>query len=65
MNITQKAFIESFAIILTIAWAPVFAIITSACGACYYIAMLKSNVVNKEYNRSWKQFFKSIFKLKK
>lgn len=39
-----------------------FAVFGSICISVYYLSMLKSNVINKDYNRSWLAYFKSWFR---
>jgi hypothetical protein len=47
---------------LIISGANIFAVFGSICISVYYISMLKRNVVNKDYQRSWVKYFKSWFK---
>lgn len=55
--------IEALFILLTIHWQPVFGIMSAICGVWYYLAMIKQNVVDKNYGGSWKTYIKSIFTL--
>jgi hypothetical protein len=43
---------------------PFFGALSAIAAATYYIAMLKTNVVNKNHEGSWRKFFKSIIKRK-
>ena len=47
---------------LLISGSNIFAVLGSICICVYYVSMLKQNVINKSYNRSWKQYFKAWFK---
>lgn len=60
MQIGQKAFTETMTIILQVGLNPVFGILAFAISSTYYLSMLKTNVINKDFDRSWKKFFKSI-----
>lgn len=40
----------------------IFSILTSLVASIYFLSMLKVNVIDKKYNGSWKQYFKSILK---
>lgn len=51
-------------IALSIHWQPLFGIVMSSFGTVYYIGMIKTNIVDKKYSGSWKEFFKSLFKIK-
>lgn len=44
---------------LGISGANFFAILGSICVTMYYLSMLKSKVVNKDFNGSWCAYFKS------
>lgn len=57
-----QAGIDASFLFITIRWQPLFGFISLLIYAVYYLAMLKINVVNKEYDGSWKKFLKSIIK---
>jgi len=54
--------IEALFIFLTISWQPLFGIIASVAAVWYYAAMLKVNVIDKNFGGSWLQYFKSLIK---
>ena len=45
-----------------LSYQAVFSIATSVVASVYFISMIKINVVNKHYERSWVKYFKSWFK---
>lgn len=53
---------EFILMLMVIKIQPIFGILASFIGAVYYLSVLKVNVVNKEYGRSWIKYIKSIFK---
>lgn len=53
---------EAILAYITINWQPTLGSIMSVIGTIYYIGILKINVVNKEYEGSWKKFFKALIK---
>lgn len=52
--------VEILVITLTIRWQPVFGVLSGLMAFCYYLAMFKINVVDKNHNGSWKQYFKTL-----
>lgn len=57
-------FLEAFFSLLVISWQPILGSISSAVIIVYYISKLKIDVVDTKYSGSWKQYFKSILKIK-
>lgn len=54
--------IEALFIFLTISWQPVFGIVASVAAVWYYTAMLKINVIDKNFGGSWTKYLKSLIK---
>lgn len=57
-------YFETGFIALTIHWQPVMGVVMSVCGSLYYVSMLKTNVVDEKHGGSWKNYFKSLLKIK-
>jgi hypothetical protein len=49
-------------VFLMISGSSVLAAIGSICITVYYLSMLKKNVINIDFNRSWIKYFKAWFK---
>ena len=60
----QEAMIKSVFVLGIWFWSQpsFFSIITSIVASIYFLSMLKVNVIDKKYDRSWKNYIKSIFK---
>mgnify|MGYP006921392788 CR=1 FL=1 len=57
--------IEAIFLFITISWQPLFGVIASTLAAVYYYEMLKSNVIDKEYDGSVRKYLRSKLKKKK
>lgn len=54
--------LEACFLFLAIHWQPVFGVMASCMAVWYYAAMIKTNIVDKQFEGSWKKYFTSIIK---
>lgn len=54
--------LEAIFMLLVISWQPLFGCVASGFAIWYYSAMIKTNVVDKKYEGSWKKYFKATIK---
>lgn len=54
--------LEACFLFLAIHWQPVFGVMASCMAVWYYAAMIKMNIVDKQFEGSWKKYFIGIIK---
>ena len=57
-------YLETVLMLLVINWQPVFGSLMSIAGMMYYAGKIKIDIVDKKYSGSWRQYIKSILKIK-
>lgn len=54
--------LEACFLFLAIHWQPVFGVMASCMAVWYYAAMIKMNIVDKQFEGSWKKYVKAAIK---